>query len=180
MFHSLVAEYAHQSVFIENNRLLLKHSQLIGKYLENSIVELAMTAGGLSQITLPDALSMLPNEDPSQVAELRNHIVASRWVTETAMRNPKASGVSEDELRCLSALVLRDTSGEKLYKSGWGGKVAVGDYRPAPIQVKSNPLTIFPYHLEVPACMGRFIRWRDRGSLEGSLHPLIVACHAAV
>ncbi|KAL7915736.1 fido domain-containing protein [Trichoderma velutinum] len=179
MSHSLIAEYAHQSVFIENNRLLLKHSCLVDKRLKNAVPDLALPASNLSKMALPDAHSLLPNEDASQVAELRNHIVASRWVTDAALRNTK-SGLSEDEIQCLSALLLRDTSGEKVYNSGWGGRVALGDYRQAPIQVKSNPLTIFPYHLEVPACMRRFIQWRDRVTREKRLHPLIVACHATV
>ncbi|KAL7962945.1 fido domain-containing protein [Trichoderma compactum] len=179
MFHSLIAEYAHQSCFIENNRLLLKHSCLMDKRLKTAVPDLALPAASLSRIALPDAQSLLPNADASQVAELRNHIVASRWVTDAALRSTK-SGLWEHEIQCLSALLLRDTSGEKLYNSGWGGKVAVGDYRQAPIQVKSSPLTIFPYHLEVPACMRRFIQWRDRVTREGRLHPLIVACHATV
>ncbi|KAL7797062.1 fido domain-containing protein [Trichoderma afarasin] len=179
MFHSLIPEYAHQSVVIENNRLLLKHSYLMDEHLKNAMPDLALPAASLSQIALPDAHSLLPNEDASQVAELRNHIVASRWVTNAALRSTR-SGLSEDEIRCLSALLLRDTSGEKLYHSGWGRKVALGDYRQTPIQVKSSPLTIFPYHHEVPACMRRFIHWQDRVTREERLHPLIVACHATV
>ncbi|EHK20364.1 uncharacterized protein TRIVIDRAFT_224084 [Trichoderma virens Gv29-8] len=180
MFHSLIAGYAHQSVFIENNKLLLEHSQIMDKHLKNVFPDLAMPASSLSQIALPEAHCLLPNEDASQVAELRNHIVASRWVTDAALRNLKTAGLFEDEIRSLSALLLRDTTGEKLYKSGWGGKTTLGDYRPTPIQVKSNPLTIFPYHLEVPACMRRFIQWRDRVTREKRLHPLIVACQATV
>ncbi|KAL6697911.1 fido domain-containing protein [Trichoderma pleuroticola] len=179
MLHSLIAEYAHQSVAIENNRLLLKHSCLMDNRLKTAVPDLALPAASLSQIALPDAHSLLPNEDAIQVAELRNHIIASRWVTDAALRSTR-SGLWENEIRCLSALLLRDTSGERLYNSGWGGKVALGDYRQAPIQVKSNPLTIFPYHLEVPACMRRFIQWQDRVTREGRLHPLIVACHATV
>ncbi|KAL5089907.1 hypothetical protein Trisim1_005024 [Trichoderma cf. simile WF8] len=179
MFHSLIPEYAHQSVFIENNRLLLKHSCLMNKRLKHVVPDLALPAANLSQIALPDLHYLFPDEDPSQVAELRNHIVASRWVTDAALRSTR-SGLSEDEIRCLSALLLRDTSGEKLHNSGWGRKVVLGDYRQAPIQVKSSPLTIFPYHLEVPACMRRFIHWQDRVTREERLHPLIVACHATV
>lgn len=179
MFHSLIPEYAHQSVFIEHNRLLLKHSCLMNQRLKHAVPDLALPAGNLSQIALPNVHYLFPDEDPSQVAELRNHILASRWVTDVALRSTK-SGLSEDEIRCLAALLLRDTSSEKLYNSGWGRKVALGDYRQAPIQAKSSPLTIFPYHLEVPACMRRFIHWQDRVTREERLHPLIVACHATV
>ncbi|KAJ4864639.1 hypothetical protein T069G_01169 [Trichoderma breve] len=112
MFHSLVPEYAHQSVVIENNRLLLKHSYLMDERLKNAVPDLALPATSLSQIALPDAHSLLPNEDASQAAELRNQIVASRWVTDTALRSTK-SGLSEDEIRCLSALLLRDTNGKE-------------------------------------------------------------------
>ncbi|KAL7949942.1 hypothetical protein V8C42DRAFT_361026 [Trichoderma barbatum] len=150
ILHSLVAVYAHQSVFIENNRLLLWHSLHMDEILKDAVPDLTISASKLSQLTLPNANSLLPNEVASQVAELRNHIVASHWVTETALRNPRTAGLSEEEIRHLSALLLKNTSGEKLYKSGWGGKVALGEYRRVPIQVKSNPLTVFPYHIEVP------------------------------
>src|SRR5262249_1481206 len=53
-------------------------------------------------------------------------------------------------------------------------------YRKAPISVRSNPLRIFPYHVEVPACMQRFFQWREKTHQEGKLHPLILACQTVV
>ncbi|ETR98193.1 hypothetical protein M419DRAFT_12017 [Trichoderma reesei RUT C-30] len=113
---------------------------------------------------------------PYQLAELRNHIIASHWVTEAALRNPGTAGIAEDEIRCLSAVLLKDTRSEVIYKHAWGKRVLLGDYRSTPIGVKSNPLRIFPYHDEVPACMRRFTQWRDKVTRERRLHPLIAAC----
>ncbi|RFU73147.1 fic doc family [Trichoderma arundinaceum] len=181
---SLIAEYAHQSVAIENNQLRQGESVLIDDHLASTffkdvVPDLAsVSVVDLAQMALPDVHALLPHADASQVAELRNHIVASHWVTEAALRNPGTAGLSEDEIRYLSAVLLKETNAEVLYKHGWGGQIAMGDYRPAPIQVKSNPLRIFPYHVEVPACMQRFIQWRERVTQEKRLHPLIVACQA--
>ncbi|KAH6607702.1 fic doc family [Trichoderma cornu-damae] len=181
---SLVAEYAHQSVFIELNKLRQGDSVLIDDYLVSTffkdvVPDLAsVSASQLAQMPLPDVHSLVSHGDASQVAELRNHIVASRWVTETALQNPNTAGLSEEEIRCLSRLLLQETDAEALYKYGWGKRIGLGDYRSAPIQVRSNPLRIFPYHVEVPACMRRFIQWRDRVDQEKRLHPLIIACQA--
>ncbi|KAL7933700.1 hypothetical protein V8C35DRAFT_327645 [Trichoderma chlorosporum] len=140
--HRLIVEYAHQSVVIENNNLLLKHGRLIDLYLKKIVPNLPVLVDILSQTALPDLCSLLPNEDASQIAELRNHIAASRWVTEAALCNFKgAAGLSEAEIQGLSAFLLKDTISEKLYGSGWGGKVALGDYRPAPIQNPSEEST---------------------------------------
>ncbi|KAH0532234.1 hypothetical protein TsFJ059_000956 [Trichoderma semiorbis] len=177
---SLIAEYAHQSVAIEDNKLELGVSIMMDEYLKDAVPDLSVSARDLSQMTLPDVHSLFPQADAAQVAELRNHIVASHWVTETALRNPNTPGLSEAEIRCLSAVLLKDTNRELLYNSRWGGRVPLGGYRPAPIRVKSSPLTIFPYHVEVPACMQRFLQWRDRVTQEKQLHPLIVACQATV
>lgn len=178
---SLIPEYAHQSVSIENNKLHLGESIVIENHLKDVLPRLAsMSIDNLAQTALPDVHSLLPHADASQVAELRNHIVASHWVTETALHNPNTAGLSEAEIQCLSAVLLKDTISEQLYKHGWGGRIPLGAYRPAPIQVKSNPLRIFPYHLEVPACMRRFIQWRDEATQEKRLHPLIIASQATV
>ncbi|KAL7785197.1 fido domain-containing protein [Trichoderma ceciliae] len=183
---SLIAEYAHQSVSIEGNKLRQGESVLIDDHLaatffKDAVPDLAsVSVNHLAQMALPDVNSLAPRADASQVAELRNHIVASHWVTEAAFRNPGTAGISEAEIRDLSAILLKDTNAEALYRHGWGGQVAMGDYRAAPIQVKSNPLRIFPYHVEVPACMRRFIQWREKATREKHLHPLIIACQATV
>ena len=61
-----------------------------------------------------------------------------------------------------------------------GEHVALGDFRSAPIMVRSNPMRIFPYPLEVSACMERFIAWRDQCHASSQLHPLILAAHLYV
>ncbi|KAM0250006.1 hypothetical protein ACHAQJ_008812 [Trichoderma viride] len=182
LIRSLVADYAHQSVFIEQNKLLQGHSALIDHHLASTLSNThlaSLSATDLAQqITLPDVHFLIPDADASQVAELRNHLVASHWVTETALQNPLTAGLSQDQVQSLSAVIVKGTDSELTYKYGWGGKVVPGDYRSAPIQVKSNPLRIFPYHIEVPACMNRFFQWLDMVTREKRLHPLIIACQA--
>lgn len=118
---------------------------------------------------------LAPDEDKDQVLELRNHLVASHWISGHALRNPDTSGFSEADIQRLGALTLKDTALAGRYPS-FGTRVLPGQYRSLPITVRSNPLRIFPYHLEVPACMRRFLQWRDKVHREKRLHPLLIAC----
>jgi Fic family protein len=164
-------------VAIEDNKLHLGRAGTLNDHLESFLPNLtSMTTHELSHTSLPDVRPLCPHADASQLAELRNHIIASHWVTEAALRNPGTAGIAEDEIRCLSAVLLKDTRSEVIYKHAWGKRVLLGDYRSTPIGVKSNPLRIFPYHDEVPACMRRFTQWRDKVTRERRLHPLIAAC----
>lgn len=179
---NLIAEYAHQSVQIEDNNLKLGESIQIKDHLASTLfkeIDLASTSvSELSQTGLPDVHYLLPHADASQVAELRNHIVASYWVTETALQNPGTAGLDEDNIRHLSAVIIKGTNAEAVYALGWGKRVMPGEYRQAPIAARSNPLRIFPYHVEVPALMRRFFQWREKANCKRDLHPLILACQA--
>jgi Fic family protein len=53
----------------------------------------------------------------------------------------------------------------------------IGDYRSAPISVKSNPMRIFPYPQEILAYMNGYIEWRERNHTDKILHPIILATH---
>ncbi|KAK3323134.1 fido domain-containing protein [Cercophora scortea] len=178
---SLVAEYAQQSVKIENNTLRLGDSIILNDHLVSTFLKQrdlgSMPALELSNTGLPNLQFLLPEANPSQLAELRNHIIACHWVASKAMlslNTPK--GIDENEVKSLSALIVKDTDSEGIYSAGWGKRIKPGDYRQTPISVKSNPLRIFPYHDEVPALMNRFFEWKN--SKEGALHPLILACQA--
>ncbi|KAM4055118.1 fic/DOC family protein [Hirsutella rhossiliensis] len=179
---SLIAKYAHQSVAIEDNKLHLGNSIRINDYLASTFfkeVDLAsVSASKLSQSALPEVHSILPEADVSQATELRNHIVASHWVTETALKNVGTAGLDENEVQALSALIIKETSSEKIYANSWGGRVVPGDFRRAPITVRSNPLRVFPYPDEVPALMKRFFQWRDKAHRIKDLHPIVIACQA--
>lgn len=165
---------------IEANTLHLADSIRMTDHLTTSFFQDinlgTLSAADLAATPFPDLRPLLPDADPSQVAELRNHIIASHWVTLTAPTKPTPD-LTESELRSLSAVVNKGTRSEDLYRLSWGRKVRLGDYRGISISVRSNPLTIFPYADEVPALMGRFIRWRDE---ERGLHPLILACQAVL
>jgi hypothetical protein len=120
-------------------------------------------------------LSSPLRKDKDQVLELRNHLVASHWISEDAVRNPGTVGFGEADIQRLGALTLKDTELAARHPS-FGTRVLPGQYRSLPISVRSNPLRIFPYHFEVPACMRRFFQWCDKVHREKRLHPLLIAC----
>jgi Fic family protein len=182
---TLVKEYAHQSTAIEGNPLAISDSAVIEDELEKqlftNIGNLPSTSPQtLADLTLPSSDTLLPSKDTAQVAELRNHIVVSWYLTEIGLANPGTAGISLTDIMHISRLMLAGTAAEKLYTHGWGKRVALGEFRSSPISVKSNPMAIFPYPVEVPASMERYINWRDDCHSSSSLHPLILATHLFV
>ncbi|KAL9121672.1 MAG: hypothetical protein Q9187_001771 [Circinaria calcarea] len=182
---ALIKEYAHQSNAIEGNPLRIVDTSLIEDELEKQFfVRLSdlssVGAQALASLALPSPDTLLPSKDAAQVAELRNHIIVSRYLTEFGFANPGTAGVSIPDIKQLSRLMLTDTAAEALYTHGWGKRIALGEFRSTPIAVKSNPMAIFPYPLEVPACMERYIAWRDQCHASSQLHPLILATHLFV
>ncbi|KXJ87346.1 fic/DOC family protein [Microdochium bolleyi] len=175
---TLVAEYAHQSVSIEDNPIDAGESRIIFDLVDKEILGPANLAGfsahDLHSLSLPQYHSPT---DPSAVRELMNHIIASQWIATHATALPGTPGLTEPEVQKLAALSVQGTKSEEVYKLGWGGRIALGEYRRAPIGVASNPLRIFPYPLEIAACMRRFFEWRDARHYDTRVHPLIHACH---
>lgn len=184
VIHSLVAEWAHQSTAIEANPLSAGDALLIADRLESQLFSRhkefkTMSTQDLSNLDLPHA-SDLSSQDPSQVAELRNHIIVSHHVSDSALANPGTPGILLDEIKLLTLILLHGTDSEKAAKYSWGPRVPLGEFRALPISVMSNPLRIFPYHQEVPACMNRLFEWRDKTHAMGKLHPLILATKPCV
>lgn len=178
---AFIPVFAQQSCAIEHNTLVLEDSLLITKALQEQLFGLinlaSVESSQLKTLDLPSPSELLSNKDPNQVAELRNHIVASQWIAETASSRHNSTGLGESDIQSLAALVVKDTPSEALYYAGWGGRSSPGDYRKTPIRVRSNHLRVFPYHVEVPALMKQFILWRDDVHNKKLLHPLILACH---
>ncbi|KAK1979252.1 fic/DOC family protein [Colletotrichum cereale] len=174
---TLVAEYAHQSVSIENNPLKIGDTIAVFDFLTKNLfahIDIAsIAAEDLTQLALPQFRS---GEDESVVNELRNHIVASQWIAESAAARPGTSGMDEAEMRQLAAMTIKGTKSEAIYAQAWGGSVPLGGYRKLPIAVRSNPLRVFPYAEEVPACVNRFFDWRNSQHRTMEIHPLILAC----
>jgi len=182
LLRALVCEYAHQSTSLERNPLHLGDAVVIFDKLEKQVFSNidsldVMSTSEVSKLALPTPEELLPGKDASQVAEIRNHILVSRHITEAALNNPGTAGMSEADIKQLSMMMLRGTDAETLYAFNWGNRIQLGDYRSTPISVRSNPMRIFPYHLEVPACMHRYIEWRDRNHADKILHPIILATH---
>jgi Fic family protein len=182
--HYLEPEWAHQSTAIEANPLLPADAFLIAEGLESQLFSRydgfeTISTQALSDLDLPPA-SDLASQNPSLVAELRNHIVVSRHISNSALANPGTPGISLNEIKLLTRVLLQDTDSEQAAKYSWGPRVPLGEFRALPISVRSNPLRIFPYHQEVPACMKRLFEWRDETHAAGQLHPLIFATKLCV
>lgn len=178
---ALVSEYAHQSVAIEDNPIKAGESQIIFSLVDKEILAPAnlavLSAQELINLSLPQYYS---STSPSAVTELMNHIVASHWIATNATTHLGTPGLGEMDIQKLAALSIQGTDAEAVYTHSWGGRVALGGYRKAPITAASNPLRIFPYPQEVAACMQRFFEWRDARHHEKQVHPLIHACHMTV
>jgi Fic family protein len=182
---ALVTEYAHQSTAIEGNNLRIGDALDIEDELEKqsslTLSDLAgMSSQTLANLSLPAPDALLSSKDPAQVAELRNHIIVSRYLVEIGLANSGTAGISLTDIKQLSRAMLVETASEKLYTHGWGKRIGLGEFRSASIAVRSNPMRIFPYPAEVPACMERFVNWRDDCHASQQLHPLILATHLFV
>ena len=177
---ALVKEYSHQSTAIERNTLTIGDSLIIEGELEKQLFTTindipGMTTETLANLTLPSSEALLPGKDSAQVTEIRNHIIISRYLTEVGLVNPGTAGISLTDIKQLSRVMLAGTRAELLYAVAWGKRVPLGEFRTLPIRVRSNLLRIFPYHEEVPACMDRFITWRNDFHASSKLHPLVLA-----
>ncbi|KAK7416367.1 hypothetical protein QQZ08_012024 [Neonectria magnoliae] len=177
---SLVAAYAHQSVKIEDNHLKSGESMVIEDYLNshcfNKVGLKNLSSKDVKDYSLPDVSFLVPNVNWAEVIELRNHLLASRWISETSLRHQDTSGFGENKIRHLSALTMKSLTPGGHYPGIFGPKVKPGEYRQTPLGVRGNPTRVFPYNVEVPACMERFFQWRKKIHNEKKLHPLIIAC----
>ena len=73
----------------------------------------------LVNITLLSLDTLLPSNDAGQVAELRNHIITSRYLTEIGLANLDAVGNSFMDIKQLSYIILMKIVAENLYSFGW-------------------------------------------------------------
>ncbi|KAJ7220168.1 fido domain-containing protein [Mycena pura] len=180
---TLTSAVAHQSVAFEGNPLTLGDTGIVrdglfGKIDASLDGSLSTPMSALGSIQLPPAAELLPNEDPSAVAELRNQLFLSQYLAENSTRIASSPDFAQPDLhdiKTISAILLRGTSAEALYANTWGPKVPLGEFRLVPIQVRSHPLAIFPYPDEVPALMDRLLLWRQETHAKAVLHPLIFA-----
>ncbi|ETS74014.1 hypothetical protein PFICI_13880 [Pestalotiopsis fici W106-1] len=178
---TLAAAYALQSVKYENNQSTTIDMIKAERHLTARLFN--VETYGLHKFCEEDLLNIeIPRAEPSSpdMVELENHIVASRWIAENAIRHPGTPGLNEREVQILQTITCKGTTAEQAHLLSWGKRIALGDYRVTPIQVRSNPLRVFPYPQEVPACIKRFFAWRDKAHTEGILHPLVLACQAQV
>ncbi|POR35049.1 Fic/DOC family protein, partial [Tolypocladium paradoxum] len=154
MAKTLVLGCAHQSsssaTQIENNPLKMGGPISAFKNVDMG----SMPANEL--IKLHHAQTSLDN---SPFTELKNHIVASQWIAETAAAQPG------------TAYRLRGR-----LQHGLGGTSPAGRIPKGPNLRPKQSLRVFPYRQEVPACVQRLFQWRDLRHREKEVHPLILAC----
>lgn len=185
LFGLLLPEYTHQSTFIEQNPLELGDSVTINNQLEDGMflqVDLRyIAADKLHELKFPSPKDLLPQKDTDPTAEMRNHIIASKWITLQATRFPKTMGLDNREICELQAVMIKDTVSERLHlHPGYGKSSKPGDYRTLPISVKSNPMRVFPYPMEVLQLMEQFEYWRNKTFQSGTYHPLVLACQISI
>ncbi|TDZ23973.1 Adenosine monophosphate-protein transferase Fic [Colletotrichum orbiculare MAFF 240422] len=104
------------------------------------------------ELQLPD----IEGEETWATAELRNAIFASQWIAQIAATKPGPP--------VNTSLVKFSNSSRR------------GGYRRWPVQVRSDHLVVFPYPVEVPACVERFFQWRNAQHAAKELHPLVLSC----
>ncbi|KAI9777955.1 MAG: hypothetical protein M1839_008490 [Geoglossum umbratile] len=184
---ALTNEYAHQSTAIEGNPLSIGDSVIIEDNLVKDFFQslesgccTSLNLNELAKISFPHPQSLLPGKDHYQIAEMRNHLIALKSIIDTAFTKPGTARLTLEEIHALSKILLIDTESVELYRLGWGRKTVIGEFRNTPVSVRNNPLRIFPYHVEVPSLMRRFIEWRDRTHASKVLHPIIFATHIFV
>ncbi|KAH8820162.1 hypothetical protein F5884DRAFT_744523 [Xylogone sp. PMI_703] len=117
LLRALVPEYAHQSTSLEQNPLHLGDAVVIFDELERKLFRHieslgTMSVSDVSTLALPAPEELLPHKDANQVAELRNHVFVSRYITESALNNPGTSGLSVADIKQLSVAMLRGTDAE--------------------------------------------------------------------
>ncbi|KAK6078947.1 fic/DOC family protein [Seiridium cupressi] len=179
---TLVAEHAHQSVAIEDNRSNISDAVKVDTYLAAHLFNV-VNEHDFSKLSVDDLPKIgIPRSEPDthDIVELKNHIVASRWIAENAARQQNTPGLTEKEVRVLQIVSCKGTNAELAHALSWGKRIDLGDYHVTPIRVKSNPLSIFPYPAEIAACVRRFFEWRDKAHADHILHPLVLACQAQV
>ncbi|TDZ29405.1 Adenosine monophosphate-protein transferase Fic [Colletotrichum spinosum] len=173
---NLVAEFAQQSVMIENNPLKLHDAVRIhDAFKKEHLTEQhpTLTSEVVHELQLPD----IEGEETWATAELRNAIFASQWISQIAATKPGTAGISETETQALAALTVKGTGppvNTSLVK--FSNSSPRGGYRRWPVQVRSDHLVVFPYPVEVPACVERFFQWRNAQHAAKELHPLVLAC----
>lgn len=164
----------HRSQQPRSQRRSLIEEQLETHILQNIDIA-SLPASALPILKAPPAYTLLPQANTNDVAELRNHLLASHWVAATASHHSGTAGLSEADLRALNVLLLKDISSASLHSGGWGPRRQAGGYRGG---VKSNPLRVFPYPVEISALMRGFFIWHDEMPRERKLHALLRACQS--
>ncbi|TVY44397.1 hypothetical protein LSUB1_G002058 [Lachnellula subtilissima] len=117
ILRALVSEYAQQSTSLEQNPLHIGDSVVIFEELEkqrfgNNDSLGVMSTSDVSKLALPAPENLLPGKNANDVAELRNHIVVSRYITEAALKNPGPTDLSVANIKRLSMMILRGTNAE--------------------------------------------------------------------
>jgi Fic/DOC family len=155
---ALAREYAYQSTAIEGNTLRPSDAALIKHELEKQLFSTfgdpsdfaSISTNILSNLTLPSPHALLPNSCPAQVAELRNHIIISRYLTEVGLENPGTTGVSLLDIMRLDEMMLEGTK-DKI------------------------PPRYLTYSTEVIHLVYLLLDWRRVCHASSELHPLILA-----
>jgi hypothetical protein len=96
---------------MEGNQLLLGDSVIIEDELNRQFfndIDNLTSISTSALASLPSANALLSHGDEDQVAEMRNHIVVSRYLTELGPANHGTSGISLSDIKSLQNDAGRD------------------------------------------------------------------------
>ena len=97
-----------------------------------------MLTSEVLKFAFPALKELIPGKNTNQAAEPRNHILVSRYITEVALNNTGTTDIYLAHIKQLSVMMLRGTDAETLYAHSWGKSKQIGEYRSAPLSVRSN------------------------------------------
>lgn len=114
-----IVEYANQSMALEANPLKIQDALMIKEKLNCQLLNYMrhlrkITIKTLASNNLPASENLLPGKNASQVAEVMNHIFASRYLVDVGLSNPGTAGISAEEIQHLARITLVGTDPEKL------------------------------------------------------------------
>lgn len=163
----LTARYAHQSMALGENQLLLEDALIIEEHLERTDCLSLKSLSDLCAKPLPSPYSLLPQRPASEVAELRNMVLLTRHVANHAISTPSSAAICHRDFELLARILLADTRHSHQPEHA--------EYRTHGTWLEHDPIRIFPEAVEVPALVMEFAHWQ---LAVNGLHPLIQATQA--
>ncbi|RHZ62856.1 hypothetical protein Glove_334g33 [Diversispora epigaea] len=167
ILRKLTVSFTEQSCAIEGNTLGLEETQKVWNLLKNRFNLDDFLKNQKMPLPAPSFLSVKPE---NEVIEIRNHLLATYFLYNTLYELERE--IDFEDIKKIHRILLKDTRIERTeLKEGYKH---VGEFRKLEVGAYGFVNTVYPFSMEVPALMERFIQFRDESKNSG-LHPLIIA-----